>query len=113
MPLDRSREYLRARLPVGEHALHPQLDALRRQGEELLGQLWPRALATCFKLSDKHKLLGVIETGAGSLHHFNMQVRTLFRDGKRGSILRAPSLTRKSTKTAGEITRSLDDEVKV
>ena len=69
--------------------------------------------ATCFKLSDKHKLLGVIETGAGSLHHFNMQVRTLFRDGKRGSILRAPSLTRKSTKTAGEITRSLDDEVKV
>ena len=34
-------------------------------------------------------------------------------DGKRGSILRAPSLTRKSTKTAGEITRSLDDEVKV
>ena len=70
--------------------------------------------ATCFKLSDKHKLLGVIETGAGSLHHFNLQVRSLFSDGKRGSILRAPSLTRKSsTKKAGEVTRSLDEEVKV
>ena len=29
VPLDGGREHLRARLPVGEHALHPQLDALR------------------------------------------------------------------------------------
>ena len=68
--------------------------------------------ATCFKLSDKHKLLGVIETGAGSLHHFNLQVRSLFSDGKRGSILRTPSLTRKSS-TAAEPQRDLNAEVKV
>ena len=64
--------------------------------------------ATCFKLSDKHKLLGVIETGAGSLHHFNMQVRTLFRDGKRGSIMRMPSMERRKSSSTLDPPRDLD-----
>ena len=69
--------------------------------------------ATCFKLSDKHKLLGVIETGAGSLHQFNAQVRNLFTDGKRGSIMRMPSMERRKSSSTMDPPRDLDAEVKV
>ena len=69
--------------------------------------------ATCSKLSDKHKLLSVIETGAGSLANFNRQVRSLFSDGtKGGSIMR---ISKSDLGTASSVTssRDLDDEVKV
>ena len=69
--------------------------------------------ATCFKLSDKHKLLAVIETGAGSLHQFNAQVRNLFTDGKRGSIMRMPSMERRKSSSTLDPPRDLDAEVKV